>query len=98
MSRWELAAGCVVEAGAVLGKRPRLRAGSSAAGEELGPLLIEGNVTICCGAVVYAGSRIGTGAIIGDQAQVRERSTIGARTVVGGAQRSSSTCVSVNGC
>jgi acetyltransferase-like isoleucine patch superfamily enzyme len=79
----ELAAGCVVEAGAVLGKRPRLRAGSSAAGEELSALVLEENVTVCCGAVVYAGALIAAGAIIGDQAQVRERSTIGARTVVG---------------
>ena len=79
----ELAAGCVVEPGAVLGKRPRLRAGSSAAGAELGPLVLEEGVTVCCGAIVYAGSRIGAGAIVGDQAQVRERSTIGTRSVVG---------------
>lgn len=78
-----LGAGCVVESGVVLGKRPRLRAGSSAVGAELGPLLLEEGVTVCCGAIVYAGSRIGAGAIIGDQAQVRERSTIGTRTVVG---------------
>jgi len=78
-----LGLGCVVESGAVLGKRPRLRAGSSAAGYELGPLVIEEDVTVCCGAVVYAGARIGAGAIIGDQAQVRERSTIGAGSVVG---------------
>jgi acetyltransferase-like isoleucine patch superfamily enzyme len=78
-----LGPGCVVEPGAVLGKRPRLRAGSSAAGAELGPLVIEEGVTVCCGAVVYAGSRIGAGAIIGDQAQVRERSTIGTQSVVG---------------
>jgi acetyltransferase-like isoleucine patch superfamily enzyme len=78
-----LGPGCVVEPGAVLGKRPRLRAGSSAMGTELGPLVLEEAVTVCCGAVVYAGSRIGAGAIIGDQAQVRERSTIGARTVIG---------------
>jgi acetyltransferase-like isoleucine patch superfamily enzyme len=78
-----LGLGCVVESGAVLGKRPRLRAGSAAAGYELGPLVIEEGVTVCCGAVVYAGSRIGAGVIIGDQAQVRERSTIGAGSVVG---------------
>ena len=78
-----LGAGCVVESGALLGKRPRLRAGSSAAGAELGPLVIEEGVTVCSGAVVYAGSRIGAGTIIGDQAQVRERSTIGAGTVIG---------------
>jgi acetyltransferase-like isoleucine patch superfamily enzyme len=78
-----LGSGCVVESGAVLGKRPRLRAGSSAAGAELGPLVIEEGVTVCCGAVVYAGSRIGAGTIVGDQAQVRERSTIGVGTVIG---------------
>jgi acetyltransferase-like isoleucine patch superfamily enzyme len=74
---------CLVEDCAVLGKRPRLRRGSSAAGGELEPLVLEPDVTICCGAVVYAGARIGTGAIIGDQAQVRERSTVGAESVVG---------------
>jgi acetyltransferase-like isoleucine patch superfamily enzyme len=40
-------------------------------------------VTVCCGAVVYAGAQIATGVIVGDQSQVRERSTIGARSVVG---------------
>jgi UDP-3-O-[3-hydroxymyristoyl] glucosamine N-acyltransferase len=75
---------CVVEDGAVLGKRPRLRRGSSAAaGGELEPLVLEDDVTVCCGAVVYAGAHVGAGTIIGDQAQVRERSTIGEQTVVG---------------
>jgi UDP-3-O-[3-hydroxymyristoyl] glucosamine N-acyltransferase len=74
---------CVVEDGAVLGKRPRLRRGSSAAGGELEPLVLEHDVTVCCGAVVYAGAHIGAGTIIGDQAQVRERSTVGAESVVG---------------
>ncbi len=64
----EIGDGCVIEAGAVLGKRPRLRPGSSAAGGELGPLVLEPGVTVCCGAIVYAGARIGAGAIIGDQA------------------------------
>lgn len=73
---------CLVEDGATLGKRPRLRAGSSAAGE-VGELIVSEDATICCGAVVYAGVAIGTGVIIGDQAHVRERSSIGARTVVG---------------
>lgn len=76
--------GCVVEAGAVLGKRPRLRPGSSAAqGEELTPLSLGDHVTVCCGAVLYAGSVIGERVIIGDQAQVRERVSIGPETVVG---------------
>ena len=74
---------CIVEDGAVLGKGPRLRAGSSAAGAELVPLVLESEVTVCCGAVVYAGAHIATRAIIGDQAQVRERARIGPGSVVG---------------
>jgi acetyltransferase-like isoleucine patch superfamily enzyme len=73
---------CLVEDGAVLGKRPRLRPGSSAEGS-LGALQVGDGVTICCGAVVYAGARLGDRVIIGDQAQVRERAVVGERTVLG---------------
>jgi UDP-3-O-[3-hydroxymyristoyl] glucosamine N-acyltransferase len=80
----EVGADCTIEDLVVLGKRPRLRPGSSAgAGPELGPLVLAGGVTVCSGAVVYAGSRIGEHVIVGDQVQVRERSHIGPRTVVG---------------
>jgi len=74
--------GCVIEPGALLGKLPR-RAHSAAGGGDLSPLRLGARVTVCAGAVLYAGSEIGDEAIIGDQAQVRERTTIGARTVVG---------------
>ena len=74
---------CVIEDGAVLGKRPRLRPGSSAAGASLVGLVLESEVTVCAGAVLYAGARIAERAIIGDQAQIRERSSIGAGSVVG---------------
>ncbi len=86
-----LGAGCVIEDLVVLGKRPRLRRGSSAAHVELGDLELEPEVTVCSGAVVYAGARIGAGSIIGDQAQVREGSRIGERAVVGRAS-----CVDFN--
>jgi acetyltransferase-like isoleucine patch superfamily enzyme len=79
----QLGQNCLVEDCAVLGKRPRLREGSSAAGTKIGSLVVSDGVTVCCGAVVYAGAEIGERAIIGDQAQVREGSRIGARTVVG---------------
>jgi acetyltransferase-like isoleucine patch superfamily enzyme len=79
----QLGEDCLVEECAVLGKRPRLREGSRAAGTELGPLVLEAGVTVCCGAVVYAGARIGERAIIGDQSQIRERSRVGAGSVVG---------------
>jgi acetyltransferase-like isoleucine patch superfamily enzyme len=80
-----LGAGCVIEACAVLGKQPRLRPGSSAAidAPSLGGLTLEAGVTVCAGAVCYAGSRIGSGVIIGDQTQVRERVTVGPGSVVG---------------
>jgi acetyltransferase-like isoleucine patch superfamily enzyme len=87
----QLGSGCVVEDLVVLGKRPRLRAGSSAAAIQLADLVLGEGVTVCCGAVVYAGATIGDGAIIGDQAQVREGSRVGARAVVGRAS-----CVDFN--
>jgi acetyltransferase-like isoleucine patch superfamily enzyme len=77
-----IGAECIVEEHVVLGKRPRLRKGSSAAGA-IGPLSLGDGVTVCCGAVVYAGSSIGAGSIIGDQSQVRERVAIGEGSVVG---------------
>ncbi|MDQ6835404.1 MAG: N-acetyltransferase [Actinomycetota bacterium] len=79
----ELGADCLVEEGAVLGKRPRLRPGSSAAGSGDRGLQVADRVTVCCGAILYAGARVATGAIIGDQAQVRERASVGAGSVVG---------------
>jgi UDP-2-acetamido-3-amino-2,3-dideoxy-glucuronate N-acetyltransferase len=79
----QLGAGCVIEDLVVLGKRPRLRPGSSAAGVALPDLVLGSGVTVCCGAVVYAGAAVGAGAIIGDQAQVREGSVVGERSVVG---------------
>jgi acetyltransferase-like isoleucine patch superfamily enzyme len=76
--------GGLVEAGAILGKRPRLRPGSSAAsGGEPDALVLEEGVTVCSGAVVYAGARVGAGAILGDQCQVRERAVVGPGSVVG---------------
>ncbi len=84
-------AGSVIEELVVLGKRPRLRRGSSAAAVELSDLELGLGVTVCCGAVVYAGASVGAGAIIGDQAQVREGSRVGERSVVG-----RSSCVDFN--
>jgi acetyltransferase-like isoleucine patch superfamily enzyme len=75
--------GCVIEHGAVLGKRPRLARTSDASRDDPAPLELGRAVTVCAGAVVYAGARLGDEAIVGDGAQVRERTTIGAGSVVG---------------
>ena len=79
----ELAAGCVIQDGAVLGKPPTLAAHSSASREVPAPLRIAEGAAICAQAIVFAGATIGAGAIIGDQAFVRERAVIGERSVVG---------------
>jgi len=76
--------GCVIEDNAVLGKVAKLARTSSAAGREPPPPLVLGaQVTVCAGAVVFAGAEIGDRTIIGDQSYVRERATVGAETVVG---------------
>ena len=74
--------GCVIEDHAVLGKRPRRAARSFSRGE-FGPLVLGARVTVCSGAVVFAGTSVGEESIIGDTAFVRERSTIGAACVIG---------------
>jgi acetyltransferase-like isoleucine patch superfamily enzyme len=73
----------VIEGGALLGKVPRLARTSSTQAESLPALRLGVRVTVCAGAIVYAGSVLGDEAIIGDHAQVRERSVIGPQTVVG---------------
>jgi acetyltransferase-like isoleucine patch superfamily enzyme len=76
-------AGCVVEPHATLGKVPRLARHSSAPRTEPPPLELGEQVTVCCGAIVLAGARLGRGVIVGDQAFVRERAEIGDGTVIG---------------
>jgi acetyltransferase-like isoleucine patch superfamily enzyme len=73
----------VIEGGVLLGKVPRLARTSATAQESLSPLRMGVRVTVCAGAIVYAGSVLGDEVIVGDQAQVRERSVIGPQTVVG---------------
>lgn len=74
--------GCLIEDHAVLGKRPRLARGSSAKGD-VGTLELGERVTVCTGAVVFAGASVGDEAILGDQSYVRERSRIGSGSVIG---------------
>lgn len=74
---------CVIEHNAVLGKRPRLARSSTASRVAPAPLRLGARVTICTGAVVYAGATLGDEAIVGDHAQVRERTIVGAGTVIG---------------
>jgi UDP-2-acetamido-3-amino-2,3-dideoxy-glucuronate N-acetyltransferase len=74
--------GCVIEDHVVLGKRPRLASGSAARGD-VGALELHARVTVCSGAIVFAGASIGEGSILGDQSYVRERSAVGVGSVIG---------------
>ena len=75
--------GCLIEDGAVLGKRPRLSRSSSAPRQDPEPLVLGRRVTVCCRAVVFAGARLDDEVIVGDQAYVRERAKVGSGTVIG---------------
>jgi acetyltransferase-like isoleucine patch superfamily enzyme len=74
--------GCTIEDHVVLGKRPRLAPRSGAQGD-VGSLELGARVTVCAGAVVFAGASVGEGTILGDQSFVRERARIGAGSVIG---------------
>lgn len=77
--------GADVEIGdyAVLGKLPVLGPRSTAAREELPPLIVGDGVRILSHAVVFAGTRLGDGVIVGDQACVRERCEVAGEVVIG---------------
>ena len=60
--------GVEIQAGAVLGKPPKLAKGSTAAGGALEPLVIGAGAVICCQAIVCAGTRLGEHMIVGDLA------------------------------
>lgn len=79
-----IGAGTRVAPGAVLGCPPRPPKSSYAPHrEDLPPLRIGENCTIGAGAVVYAGTLIGSESTIADLASVREKCEIGDRVVVG---------------
>jgi acetyltransferase-like isoleucine patch superfamily enzyme len=79
----EIGDGCVIDDHAIVGRRPRLAAHSSAPRDELPPLRIGAGATVGAGATIFAGAEIGEGAIVGDQAFVRERARVGAGSVIG---------------
>jgi acetyltransferase-like isoleucine patch superfamily enzyme len=68
---------------AVVGKQPSLSPRSTAKREPLPPAEIGDGTIVSTGAIVFAGTRIGTRVIVGDQACVRERVDIGDDVVVG---------------
>jgi acetyltransferase-like isoleucine patch superfamily enzyme len=78
-----LGAGVKVLENAVVGKQPSLSARSTTKREELPPTEIGDGTIVSTGAIVFAGSRIGSRVILGDQSCVRERVTVGDDVVLG---------------
>ena len=79
----ELGEDVVVGDYAVVGKEPVLGRRSTASRKELPPLVVGDGTAILAGAVVFAGTRLGSGVIVGDQACIRERCELGDEVVVG---------------
>jgi len=75
--------GCKILDYAVVGKQPTLSLRSTAKQEELPPLELGAGTIVSTGAIVFAGTRLGTRVIVGDQACVRERCEIGDDVVIG---------------
>jgi acetyltransferase-like isoleucine patch superfamily enzyme len=68
---------------AVVGKQPTLSPRSTAKREALPPAELGPETVVSAGAIVFAGTRLGSRVIVGDQACVRERVEIGDDVVVG---------------
>ena len=68
---------------AVVGKQPSLGASSTAKREPLPPTRVGDGTVISTGAIVFAGSSIGSNCIVGDQSCIRERVTLADDCILG---------------
>jgi acetyltransferase-like isoleucine patch superfamily enzyme len=68
---------------AVVGKQPSLGASSTAKRDPLPPTTVGDGTVISTGAIVFAGSSIGSGCIVGDQSCIRERVTMADDCILG---------------
>jgi acetyltransferase-like isoleucine patch superfamily enzyme len=78
-----LGEGVRVLEGAVVGKQPSLSPRSTAKREQLPPTEIGDGTIVSTGAIVFAGTRIGSRVVVGDQSCVRERVDVGDDVVIG---------------
>ena len=78
-----LGEGCKILDYAVVGKQPTLGPRSTANRDELPPLELGAGTIVSTGAILFAGTTIGSRTIVGDQACVRERCEIGDDVVIG---------------
>ena len=78
-----IGAGAKILDNAVVGKQPSLSPRSTAKRDPLPPTVIGPGTIVSTGAIVFAGSTLGSRVIIGDQACVRERVTVGDDVVIG---------------
>jgi acetyltransferase-like isoleucine patch superfamily enzyme len=81
----EIAAGCAIEDGAVVGKPPRLSPHSRSPRRATGPTVLEAGTIVAAGAVVLAGVRLGARTVVAVNAFVRERTAVGPDSLIGSA-------------
>ncbi len=76
--------GSSIGANAIVGQAPsRARTSTLSADSDLPCLKVGENCQICAGAIVYAGTALGSGCFIADSAQVREHCELGENVIVG---------------
>ncbi len=75
--------GCVIEDGAVVGKRPRLSRHSTTPRSGQRGAAIAAGVSIGTHSVIFAGATIEADVVIGDQCFIRERTRLGPSCVIG---------------
>ncbi|MCL2818256.1 MAG: acetyltransferase [Actinomycetia bacterium] len=78
-----IGAGCTIADCAVLGKKPKLAASSTADTSGLTPLKLGDRCSVGAHTVLMAGTTFGDGCVVGDNAGVREKCTIGDDVVIG---------------
>jgi acetyltransferase-like isoleucine patch superfamily enzyme len=79
----QLGRGCRIADFAVVGRRPALAKGSTAAGGPLPGVVLGERCSVGSHTVLMAGTTYGDDCVVGDNAGVRERCTLGNRVVVG---------------
>lgn len=86
--------GSSIGVNAIVGQAPsRARTSTLSADPDLPGLMVGENCQICAGAIVYAGTVLGSGCFIADSAQVREHCRLGENVIVGHASTIENNCI-----
>ncbi len=86
--------GSSIGVNAIVGQAPsRARTSTLSADSDLPGLNVGENCQICAGAIVYAGTVLGSGCFVADSAQVREHCELGKNVIVGHSSTIENNCI-----